>query len=77
MARPTPQDPSGNLQPDASDEYDERDHAVEQSTAQRARPPRMRHRDMPRAGQDRRVALRGQDVPRRAPPARSQHAHAA
>ena len=39
MARPTLQDPSANLQPDASDESDERERAMEQSIAEMARTP--------------------------------------
>ena len=39
MARPTPQDPFADLQPDVNDENNERERAMEQSIAEMARTP--------------------------------------
>ena len=39
MTRPTPKDPIENIQPDVSDENDEREHRMEQSIAKMARTP--------------------------------------
>ena len=39
MTRPTPKDPIENIQPDVSDENDEREHRMEQSIAEMARTP--------------------------------------
>ena len=77
MTRPTPKDPFANIPPDGSDENDERERRMEQSIAEMARTPGSGIAMCHEQGKTAVYPLRRQDVHRRAPSARSHHAHAA